>query len=149
MSRSMRKKTIRKNKRRSYKNQKLYIEGGCPCLLNQTGGYGAASLQPIPLKTFYETNTYANDPSVTSVSSRNLPEIKGGKKGRRTKTKRNKKASKRVRFNVQHGGNLSIVEFTGTTDGAIIGRDLINGESVLEPEAYIQPALNVYAHPLA
>ena len=149
MARSMRKKTIRKNKRHSNKKRNLYIEGGCPCLLNQTGGYGAASLQPIPLKTFYETNTYANDPSVASVSSRILPEIKGGNKGRRTKTKRNKKALKRVRFKIQHGGNASVIEFTGTTDGAFIGRDIINGESTLEPAPYIQPALNVYAHPLA
>ena len=83
------------------------------------------------------------------MSSRNLPEIKGGKKGNRTKSKRNKKVSRRVRFKVQHGGNPSIIEFTGTTRGAFLGRDIVNGTPTVDASPYVQPSLNVYAHPLA
>lgn len=141
-------KTVRKTKSRAKTvKRNLYLGGGCPCQLGiagQTGGYGAASLQPIPLRSYYEMNSYNNDPSVAIVSSRNLPPIKGGKR-----TKRAKKQLKRIRYKVQKGGNPTVIEYTGTTHGATLGRDLINGTTVVDPAPYVQPTLNIYAHPLA
>jgi hypothetical protein len=143
-------KTVRKIKRRPKTVKKnLYLGGGCPCQLglggnNQTGGYGAASLQPIPLRSYYELNSLNNDPSVAAISSRNLPNFKGGKR-----SKRAKKTLKRIRFKIQRGGNPSAIEYTGTTPGAFMGRDLINGTTVIDPAPYVQPTLNIYAHPLA
>jgi len=143
-----RRKTVRKNKRRPKTvKRNLYLGGGCPCQLGlqgQTGGYGAASLQPIPLRSYYEMNSYSNDPSVATISARNLPDIKGGKR-----TKRAKKYLKRIKYKVQKGGNPTVIEYTGTIDGAILGRELINGTTVVDPAPYVQPTLNIYAHPLA
>lgn len=117
--------------------------GGCPCELGvggtknenflMTGGGYGSSLQPIPLRNFYELNSYANDPSISAASSRNLPDMKGGRR------RRNRK---------QSGGNSNVIEYTGTTSGAFLGRNLINGVTTVDPAPYVQPTLNINAHPM-
>jgi hypothetical protein len=70
------KKSMRKNKSRK---QKLFRGGKCGCsggdsALPQNGtmvgGYGPASFQPIPLRTFYDYNHSVID---NPVSDRNTP----------------------------------------------------------------------------
>lgn len=127
-----RRKTSKKTLKRKQRG------GGCPCQLGLGGtnieqitmiggGYGS-SLQPIPLRNFYELNSYTNDPS--SVSARNL---KGGRR------RRNRK---------QTGGNSNVIEYTGTATGAFLGRNLINGVTTVDPAPYVQPTLNINAHPM-
>jgi len=123
-------------KRKHLRKQK---GGRCPCELGlgghkqqmptMTGGGYGSSLQPIPLRNFYEANSYNNDPSVATISARNLPDMKGGKRK-------------------QKGGTTNVIEYTGTTNGAFFGRDLINGVPNVDPAPYVQPTLNINAHPM-
>jgi len=79
---SKKRKTIRKRKQRG---------GGCGCNKKTMYGGGSgeyphsynpqASFTTLPLRSFYELNSYANDPTHTATFDRNTPmPMKGGSK---------------------------------------------------------------------
>lgn len=130
------KRRIVRNKKHMRKSQKV-MRGGCACgsAVHMTGGFGPASYSAgsLPSTSYYSLNNYANDPnnSSTMMSSRNLPNMVGGKR-----QKKCKKCGKMYR-----GGSFNGVSSFGTTSGGI---DLLSrSNNMVNPAPYDQPAARI------
>lgn len=126
-----RKRHSRRNKMRRTRRM---TGGSCGCsdAVNMNGGSGSASYSAgsVPSSSYYPLNNYNDDPTSSLISSRNLPNMIGGKR-------RRKKCGKCGRL--MRGGSLfdGISSF-GTTTGTW---SLLNslGDKV-NPAVYYQPA---------
>jgi hypothetical protein len=128
-----RKKT---NKRKSRKSRKTKRVGGsCGC--EQKGGFGAQSMQPIPLRYFYAGNTYENDPTAPSAMTegRNYSAT-GGRRRRRTARKMRGGVSADPILGAGNA-NLSF----GTTQGAFSGAGVFHAENITNPAPTANPVL--------
>jgi hypothetical protein len=157
MKKKINKKSMRKTKSRKVK---LFRGGKCGCSggdglqpaqpsdLKMVGGYGPASFQPIPLRSFYDYNNSSVD---NPINDRNTPIhsttpiLMGGKKSRKNR-----------KIKIMHGGNIlpqwatqdpilgnnnNIVEYTYTTPGVFTGNNLLNGQGYSYPNINDGPLL--------
>ena len=116
VNKSKRVKKSRKNNRRT----RRYNRGGCATCAEQRGGFGAASMQPIPIRSFYPVNDYSAGPTNPSsvVEGRNYSLVKGGRRRR------------------MKGGNLilgdskDIYTTFGNTQGAFSGASVYSGKEI-------------------
>lgn len=140
------------SKKYSFKNKNHKYKGGaCNCQNDRlggkmTGGYGPASYQPISNDYFY---TYQSNPNLLPfpATESNVLDIytTGGKKykyPRKSKSRKSKKSKKNMtRRKMMHGGNIlpqfltshpfgnNYVQYTGDTQGTLLGVNMINGIS--------------------
>lgn len=134
-----------RHKKNTTRKTKNLLLGGCGCSGNNgpkmLGGYGAASMQPIPLKTFYPLNEYNQDPSVDLVSARNLPEIVGGRKRRMPKIIHGGSAS--VPTDIFLGNPSNQILTGANTVGAFLGQSALSGTIYVDPAPNTGPLLNI------
>ena len=126
------KKLIKSKKNYSRKSNKLYRGGDCGCKgnLRMNGGYGPSNFASLPQSHYYELT---NPTSLPLPESSRLLKMNGGKK-----TTKNKKSKKNKLSKLMKGGNLlpnwstndpfgnNFTQYTGNTQGAILGNNLIN-----------------------
>jgi len=120
------KKTKKTKKNYSRKNKKIYKGGQCGCRGNlenspskMTGGYGHSNLSSLQPTQYYDYSTNPN--ALTFPQSSRL--ISGGKKT--TKKMRGGSILPNWLTNDFFGNNS--VQFTGSTPGAFLGTNVING----------------------
>ena len=133
-------------KRRSQKKSKR--GGGCGCKMNG-GSNEPPSFSNLPIRYFYSENTHQHDPlnPNTIVSSRTLPNIKGGKK-----SKKSYKHMKGGDFmgktsDALLGSQLSLnpVGSIGSVSGSMISSNLLSGTPNIEnPALTVQPVNDIY-----
>ena len=123
----------RYSRRNKVRRTRRMTGGSCGCSggMNMTGGSGAASYSAgsVPSSSYYPLNNYTNDPTSSLISSRNLPNMVGGKKRRR---------KCRNCGRIMRGGGV----FDGVSSfGAITGSlDLLQSlEGKVNPASYYQP----------
>ena len=151
MKRTISRKLRNKSKKnRKHRNKKAY--GFTKKHRKMMGGnINPASFQPFQQhqdQYHYDVNNYVNDPNDPSVvmSSRNFPDIVGGKKRRNTKRVR--------RGRKMRGGNLDLflgsgssnnaLSSFGSIDGAFIGKSIITGQQLTDGSVFNQPAYSTY-----
>jgi len=119
------------NKRRTNKKMR---RGGCGCA--QKGGFGAASMQPIPVRYYYAGNSYDNDPNSPSpaMSGRNYVATGGRRKSM-------KKMRGGVSVDPILGAGNANLSF-GTTPGAFSGAATFHAGTVQNPSPTSNPGLN-------
>ena len=111
------------------------------------GNVHSASFQPFqqsPGQYYYDVNNHNNDPNDPSVvmSTRNAPNMMGGKSRRR----RGRKSRKMRGGNLILGNgslNNSLTSF-GNLDGAFIGKSIFSGQPILDGSVINQPAYLTY-----
>jgi hypothetical protein len=117
-------------KRRTNKNVK---KGGCGCT-EQKGGFGAASMQPIPMRYYYSGNSYENDPTnPSSLTAGRTYLATGGRKMRKMRGG--------VSADPILGAGNSNLSF-GTMSGAFSGAATFHGNSVENPSITSSPVFN-------
>lgn len=131
-----RKKTTKRtrNTRKSRKMNKRRIGGGCGC--EQKGGFGAQSLQPIPLRYFYAGNTHENDPTAPSAMTEGRNYAATG--GRKRKSMRKMRGG--VSADPILGAGNANLSF-GTTQGAFSGASVFHADNVVNPAPTANPIL--------
>lgn len=136
MARSKRTSGYNKHKKR----------GGCGCAGSNNsntlgfmrGGsdFGLASIntKDIGLNNTipnYSVNTHNSDPIYMAISSRNLPNISGGKKSKKSKrTKKSKKTNKRKTY--KRGGSI-LSTFIPIPIGGLFGPNQVNSAPNIQP----------------
>ena len=142
----------RKNRNKSKKICKHRNKKRCGCTKKQRkmigGNINPASFQPFQQhqnQYHYDVNTYANDPNDPSItmSSRNLPNIGGGKKYRNTKRHRKMRGGN-VDFFLGNGSSNNALTSFGSIDGALMGKSIISGEQLTDGSVFSQPAYSIY-----
>jgi len=129
----------KRSSNKSRKNSKKMKGGDCGC--QQKGGFGAQSLQPIPIRYYYAGNTYDSDPNnpAAIVSGRNY--MAGGQ---RMGQRMGKRMSKRMRGGVSAdpilGAGNTNLSF-GTTPGAFSGASVFHANTVENPSPTANPVL--------
>lgn len=136
-------KRLSNKSRKTRRNSKKMKGGDCGC--QQKGGFGAQSLQPIPIRYYYAGNTYDSDPNNPSaiVSGRNY--MAGGQRmGQRMSKRMGKRMSKRMRGGVSAdpilGAGNTNLSF-GTTQGAFSGASVFHANSIQNPSPTANPVL--------
>ena len=146
------KRTIR-NKSKKTRNHKH--KKGCGCTKRQRkmlgGNINPASFQPFQQhqdQYHYDVNNYVNDPNDPSVtmSSRNFPDIVGGKKRRNTRRIRRgrKMRGGNIDLFLGNGSSNNALTSFGSIDGALMGRSIISGQELTDGSVYTQPAYSTY-----
>jgi hypothetical protein len=142
------KRTIsRKLRNKSKKCRKNRHKKRCGCKM-MGGNINPASFQPFQQhqnQYHYDVNTYVNDPNDQSItmSSRNLPDIIGGKKRRNTK-RRHKMRGGNVDFFLGNGSSNNALTSFGSIDGALMGKSIISGQQLTDGSVFNQPAYSTY-----
>jgi hypothetical protein len=146
------KRTIRN---KSKKNRKHRHKKSCGCTKKQRkmmgGNINPASFQPFQQhqdQYHYDVNNYVNDPNDPSVtmSSRNFPDIVGGKKRRKTKCAKRcrKMRGGNVDFFLGNGSSNNALTSFGSIDGALMGKSIISGQQLTDGSVFNQPAYSTY-----
>ena len=112
------------------------------------GNINPASFQPFQQhqnQYHYDVNTYVNDPSDPSVvmSSRNFPDLVGGKKQKKTRRVRKMRGGNLDLFLGNGSSNNALTSF-GSIDGALMGKSIISGEQLTDGSVFNQPAYSTY-----
>jgi len=142
-------------KNKSKKTRKHRHRKGCGCTKRQQkmrgGNINPASFQPFQQhqdQYHYDVNNYNNDPNDPSVamSSRNFPDIVGGK--RRKRARRSRKGRKIRGGNIDlilgNGASNNPLTSFGSVDGAFMGKSIVNGEQLTDGSVFNQPAYSTY-----
>ena len=144
----MKRRIITKRRRSNKMRKSRRMKGGCGCTGSSTsvshmnGGFGSASYtsQGIPSQYVTPLNDHSVDlkDQTNMISSRNLPNIFGGKRRRH---KRRRITSKKMRGGTVGLSNNVFSSF-GTVKGALDSVGLQNNNYV-NPAPYIQPAADI------
>ena len=122
-------KKVSKKRRTNKKTKK----GGCGC--QQKGGFGAASMQPMPVRYYYAGNDHMHDPNNPSPAMSGRNYVTGGKR----------KTIRKMRGGVSAdpilGSGNSNLSF-GTTQGAFSGAAIFHAENIQNPSPTSNPVLN-------
>ena len=155
--------TYSRRKQRRHRKKSLRYKkrgGGCGCSKSNTLFGGSNNLGPspgldqLPIRSYYDLNSYNNDPSSSSAiqSTRTLPNmmVGGRKMHKRSKSRRSRKSMKR---RLMRGGGLldgysilgtDAISNFGNSSGAFNSSDLLHGNVSSNSNPSIQPITTMF-----
>lgn len=132
--------------------------GGCGCDSSPKSMWGGSNnlgpspgLNQLPIRSYYDVNSYANDPTAPNAiqSTRIQPNmISGGRRRRKHKSDRRKSGKRLMRGggfldNYSLLGTDAISSF-GTTPGVFNSNDLLRGNFGSNPNPAVQPITTMF-----